>query len=562
MISVPCSQHRGIATLWERGWCCAGMVLLLIGLFPGVAVGQGAGGEAALLTGTIKNPVFCPSNPSLVAYSRQVEDTQELYLYNAKTRGIRQVTAVEKIDNEEPSEGFLGADTDRSLRRFEGQIAWRPLRDPKGRQWFVFMSSASETGYGLFLSYLTPEGKLADRIVELPFDGQATAPTWSPDGRRLAFSGSRVGTKGNNLFMYPDLLPFLQAGKNDTSEVAAPVQLTQNPAGDLYPAWSPTGEHIAYQSKRNGESGRANWGISLLNLSGWKPWSNTTPRSIRLSPQLSAYHEYKPSWSPTGDYVGFYVSQSRIDAGVGNRRQDIGVLELVSGSQDRRVRTGRVLEANTDARLARDVLPSDAQGPEWHPSGEVPAIIYVKKEENKQNPIYLADVKRWRSGSADYARRLSGRFEDKTRLHEEVDAIQGGEGLRLAFASQVGERLQLQLQKGVERSRGGRRARAETARAGAKSDGYCRIQFSAKDEKDENFLDYKRKINESIKIVKAVIETVNGEKSKYKIVSKKKSKSKSRLKRLKKRIEKSNEFKQIKYNKTIIECDFKGKTEL
>jgi len=533
MISVPCLQHRGIAALRERGWCCAGMVLLLVGLFPGAAIGQKAGGEAALLTGMIKNPVFCPSNPSLVAYSRQVEDTKELYLYSAKTGGVRQITAVEKTDKEETPEGFLGADTNRSLRRFEGRIAWRPLRDPEGRQWFVFMSSASETGYGLFLSYLTPEGKLADRIVELPFDGQATAPTWSPDGRRLAFSGSRVGTKGNNLFMYPDLLPFLRAGNDDTPEAAAPVQLTQNPAGDLYPAWSPTGEHIAYQSKRNGESGRANWGISLLNLSGWKPWSNTMPRSIRLSPQLGAYHEYKPSWSPTGDYVSFYVSQSRIDAGVGNRRQDIGVLELVSGSQDRRVRTGRVLEGNTDARLARDVLPSDAQGPEWHPSGEVPAIIYVEKEENKQNPIYLADVKRWRSGSADYARRLSGQFEDKTRLHEEVDAIQGGEGLRLAFASQVGERLQLQLQKGVERSHRGKRARAETARAGAKTDEYCRIQFSAKSEKDENFVYYKREINESVEIVRVIIKTVNREKNKYKIVSKRKSGSKKEIENLK-----------------------------
>src|SRR5690349_10791004 len=39
--------------------------------------------------------------------------------------------------------------------------------------------------------------------------------------------------------------------------------LTNNPAEDAYPAWSPDGERIAFQSNRNG-----NWNIYLMDTDG------------------------------------------------------------------------------------------------------------------------------------------------------------------------------------------------------------------------------------------------------------------------------------------------------
>jgi hypothetical protein len=45
---------------------------------------------------------------------------------------------------------------------------------------------------------------------------------------------------------------------------------------------------------------------------------------------------------------------------------------------------------------------------------------------------------------------LSTQFEDETQLHEAVDATRGTEGLRLAFASQEGEQLHLQVRGALE----------------------------------------------------------------------------------------------------------------
>ena len=422
---------------------------LLVAFFlPGSAAAQSE------LRGNVQNPTFSPSDRALVAYSRQVEDTQELYLYDAAEGTVRQITAVEGAEERGGTDGFFEAGPDPSLRRFEGQLAWRPVLDSDGRQWFAFVSSASETGYGLFLSYLTPEGELADRIVEMPFQGQAGFPEWSPNGRRLVFSGSLEDAEGNELYLYPDVARFFRGEggplREEQGARGAPIPLTDNPAGNLYPAWSPNGQYIAYQSKQPDEGGRPNWGVSLLDLSTWAgPSANARPRSVRLSRQFSAYHEYKPSWSPNGSYVGFYVSQSRVDESADNRRQDIGVLRLVRGNRGR-VQTGRTLDGYTGRRLAKNVLPNAHQGPGWHPAVSTASLIYVEKEENRGNPIYLADVARWSSDNANYSRRLSTQFEGETRLHEAVDATRGAEGLRLAFASQEGERLRLQLRNGLE----------------------------------------------------------------------------------------------------------------
>jgi len=554
MIDTPWPQIGHIAAPRGRAYCYAGMLILLAGLLPDPAAGQEAGDDMTLLAGTIKDPVFCPSDWRLVAYSRQVGDVQELYLYDTETRNVRQITAVQKAEeDEETGEDFFETDASQSLRRFEGQLAWRPRRDPDGRQWFVFVSSASEMGYGLFLSYLTPGGELATRTIELPFEGQAVAPTWSPDGNKLAFSGSPAGAEGNDLFLYPDLRPYLHASKKEDTMSSGPVPLTRN-AGSLYPEWAPNEQYIAYQARRPGAQGRSNWGVSLLDLSTWAgPQSGTTPRSVRLSAQLDAYHEYKPNWSPNGAYVGFYVSQRKAGEAGSNRQQDIGVVELVRGSDGRRIQGGRILDGYTGARLTQNVLPSENRGPEWHPAETASALIYVRKEENKGNPIYLADVSRWRSNKSDFSQRISARFNHETLLHEEVEATAGSKGLRLAFASQVDKRLRLQIQSNLRPTYGMANAVAELNRIKGP---HCRIQFSARTKNDENLRGYGESINNSLKYLKVETIKIKGSKYKYRLVSElnRNKENKNVLERKIKKIEKSSKMKEVLRKMPMVKC--------
>ena len=80
-----------------------------------------------------------------------------------------------------------------------------------------------------------------------PFAGDWD-PSWSPDGKRIAFGSWREGNS--------DIYVMDADGEN-------PRRLTKNPADDWGPSWSPDGEHIAFVSKRDG-----NREIYVMNAEG------------------------------------------------------------------------------------------------------------------------------------------------------------------------------------------------------------------------------------------------------------------------------------------------------
>jgi Tol biopolymer transport system component len=62
-------------------------------------------------------------------------------------------------------------------------------------------------------------------------------PTWSPNGRRLAFTSDRDGA--NDIFVMG-------------TDGSHPVNLTPDPASDRNATWSPDGTEIAFASDRSG----------------------------------------------------------------------------------------------------------------------------------------------------------------------------------------------------------------------------------------------------------------------------------------------------------------------
>jgi dipeptidyl aminopeptidase/acylaminoacyl peptidase len=117
-------------------------------------------------------------------------------------------------------------------------------------------------------------------IEKLYMTRQVGRPTWSPDGKSIAFISNMSG--GNNIWLVP-------------AEGGWPVQLTVSDQRQTAPAWSPDGKWIAYQSDYDGDE---LWDIFLVSPKTGKVVNLTNTREIA---------ELNPTWSPDGRYLAYEV---------------------------------------------------------------------------------------------------------------------------------------------------------------------------------------------------------------------------------------------------------------
>ena len=107
-------------------------------------------------------------------------------------------------------------------------------------------------------------------------EGLEGEPTWSPDGRLIAYSSDQSGNF--DIWVRP-----VGEGK--------PIQVTTSPAHDWQPAWSPDGVSLVFRSERDGG------GIFVAPALGGS------------ERKLSSVG-YHPRWSPDGSQILFFSAAS------------------------------------------------------------------------------------------------------------------------------------------------------------------------------------------------------------------------------------------------------------
>jgi Tol biopolymer transport system component len=121
---------------------------------------------------------------------------------------------------------------------------------------------------------MNPDGSGQTRLTNNP--ALDYTPAWSPDGTKITFSTNRDGNE--------EIYVMNANGGN-------PVRLTNNPAQDYFPTWSPDGAKIAFTRNLGG----GNQEIYVINANG------TGEVNITNDPA----NDLQPVWSPDGTKFAF-----------------------------------------------------------------------------------------------------------------------------------------------------------------------------------------------------------------------------------------------------------------
>lgn len=217
-------------------------------------------------------------------------------------------------------------------------------------------------------------------------------PAWSPDGSRLAFASNRVG----NFDIY-----VLELASGQLSNLTAYWDqfVAGAPADDTQPAWSPDGSQLVFESQRGGDTD-----IYVMDVTGWQV-QNLTQRPVD--------GDGDPAWSPDGSQLAFvsnragswniYMMQpdGQAQTLVAAMADDVGAPDWAPDNQ-RLVFHSLVFRPNTPANFDIGVMladgssrqwlteePSDDANPSWSSDG---AYVAFDSNRNGSANIWLMRV--------------------------------------------------------------------------------------------------------------------------------------------------------------------------
>ena len=229
-----------------------------------------------------------------IAFSSDRNDNDEIYVMDIDGKNPRNLTnhpghdlspawspdgqRIAFFSLRKKEDGLYVMDADGKNQRYlahmhqHGHAAW----SPDGKQ----IAFGCAVGRRTDICVIDADGGKPRNLTLHPFGNPLhhfddERPTWSPDGRQIAFTSNR---KGQGIFVMD------RDGNNLR-------RLTPPRTWDYNPAWSPDGKQIAFQSSNN-----ESIDIYVMNADG-------TDRR-RLTRHLA--HDRYPSWSPDSKKILFY----------------------------------------------------------------------------------------------------------------------------------------------------------------------------------------------------------------------------------------------------------------
>ncbi len=219
------------------------------------------------------SPALSPDGKQIVFLSSRDLFSIDMYLADAGTGEIKEKLVETAVDPHFESLKFI-----------KSSGSW----DSEGQR-FVF---GAVSGGQPVLTILAVQEVEKIKEVRFPQLGEILNPTWSPDGRYIAFSALEGGL--TDLYMY-DL-------DEDSLE-----KLTDDPYADLHPTWSPDGNSIAFVTDRFSAD------LTLLDL-GYYELALLDPaaRDIERVKSFSGYKNINPEWAPDSRSLFFISDQDGI----------------------------------------------------------------------------------------------------------------------------------------------------------------------------------------------------------------------------------------------------------